>query len=166
MFINDIPSKIYFNINSFIGEYMEIKLSHEEMSNNFIMKQYYEERKNDLLKQIETHKDYNNLLQEQIITIINNHCIKNGISISNIVFSEEQDGYEQEDMENDENNDIRVMKVSIEFKCSYENLIKFIDDLKNDRVDIAITNMRIIKWDDSTISAATDLNFYSFSMNE
>lgn len=161
-----MPSKIYYNVNSFIDECKEVHFDYVKMSNNFGMKHYYEERKNELLKQIESKKINNNLLQEHVMTLINNHCKNNCISINNIVFSDEVDAYNEEDIEYDNNTAIRVMKVSIEFKCSYENLIMFIDDLKNDRIDIAVTNMRIIKWDENTISAATDLNFYSFNMTE
>lgn len=166
MLINDMPSKIYYNVNSFIDECKEVHFDYVKMSNNFGMKHYYDERKNELFKQIESKKNYNNLLQEQIMNLINNHCINNCISISNIVFSDEVDAYVQEDMEDDSNTAIKVMKVSIEFKSSYENLIMFIDDLKNDRVDIAVTNMRIIKWDEDTFLSSTDLNFYSFNMIE
>lgn len=163
LFVSDIPSKIHFNINNFFSEYKEIKLSYEKMTNNFIMKNNYEVRKGELLKQIELQNDNNNLFQEQVITLINANCLNNGIHISNIVFSDEQDAYSQEYIEH-ENASISIMRVSIEFKCSYENLIMFIDDLKNDRVNIAITNMRIINCNESTVSAAMDLNLYTLSM--
>jgi hypothetical protein len=145
---------------SFIHVYKEIESSYETMTENFMMKQYYEGRKKDLLIQFESINYNYNLLQEEILNIINNHCLSNNIIIENVAFIiNDEEVYNQD--EQDDNSPLRAMRVSIEFKCSYDNLLLFIDDLKNDAAEIAVLNMRIINWDNGTVNVVTDLNFYS-----
>lgn len=145
----------------YINEFKEIESSYEAMSENFRMKQYYEGRKKDLLIQFES-MNYDYLFQEEIITLINEHCLSNNIIMGSISFiNDDEGGYNQD--EYDENSPLRVMRVAIEFKCSYDNLLLFIDDLKNDTVEIAVVNMRVINCNDGIVNVAMDLNFYSIN---
>lgn len=132
------------------------------MTENFIMKQHYESKKKDLLIQLESINYNYNLLQEEILNIINNHCLSNNIIIENVAFIINDDEVIDQD-EFDDNNHLRVMSVAIEFKCNYDNLLLFIDDLKNDTVEIAVLNMRIVNWNNGIVNVVANLNFYSLN---
>jgi len=152
-------------MKNLMKEYKEINLTYEAMSSNLKMKNYYEDRKIQLLDQIKL-KNFNNvMLQEQIIDLINNHCIKNNISINNIFFSDKNAvDCAEEDIEQLDIKPFEIQRVTVEFKCSYENLLLFIDTIKNSNVDIAITNIRVINWGDDIIYVTSDLNFYFFNI--
>lgn len=160
LLINEIPNQLYLNMAGFIHEFKEIESSYETMSENFSMIQYYEGRKKDLLIKFESMNYNYNLFQEEIITLINEHCLGNNIIMGNIAFINDDERVYNHN-EHDENSPLKVMKVTIEFKCSYDNLLFFIDDLKNDTVEIAVVNMRVINWNNGVVNVVTDLNFYS-----
>ena len=160
--INDIPSRLYLSITDYFNEFKKIESSYKTMTENFMMKQFYEERIKELQIQFDSMNYNNNLLQEEIISIINNHCLCNNIIIDNVNFvNNDEVVYNEEELE--ESSPIEVMRVAIEFKCSYDNLLLFIDDLKSDTVELAVFNMRIINWNNDIVNVAMDLNFYSIN---
>ncbi len=165
--ISDMPEKIYLSVNNLIKEYKDIKSAYEAMSSNFKMKDQYEKRRTELLNEIKSPNYNTEIFQEDIISLINYNCIKNSISISNIVFPDIQSvGETGEDMElaGKEVTPFDIQRVTVDFKCSYKSLLLFIDAIKNENADIAIVNMRVVNWNGDIVYVTSDLNFYILNM--
>lgn len=56
---------------------------------------------------------------------------------------------------------VRKMSVNVSFESSYINLLKFIDDVQNNPIDISITNINTISSDGDIIQGIITLNFYA-----
>lgn len=166
-----IPEDIYLRVNKSIEEYRNVKSEFEAMSENFRMKGYYERKKKEMSAEIKNLGIKTQQNPEQVLSLISYHCENNGIEISRVSFDgmspDMADAAENEEPPNESEGADRgtgdVLRVAVEFNCGYENMLQFIDDIKNDGGDIAVTNMRVLRLDDDTVNAVTNLNFYSLN---
>ncbi|MGB4438579.1 MAG: hypothetical protein WBJ13_04990 [Sedimentibacter sp.] len=165
-----LPDGWYLKLNPIKDEHMKISVDYENISQNFEMENTYEKRKIELLNEIDNLNMETKILQEKIIYILYEYCLKNDIEINNITFSEimpasltndipdeNYDTYEQVDYETA----AVFICVSLEFTSSYEDMLNLVDDIKNDHMDIAVTNMRTVSLDGDVVYGVIDLNFYA-----
>jgi hypothetical protein len=160
LLVAKIPSRVYLIINNSVERFKETEYCYVTMIENFTMKTYYEERKNELVKQVNSLNYNYNLLQEEIISTINLHCLRNNIAIDNFAFMDNDDVGENL---GEDDSPLRVNRVSMEFKCSFDDLLRFIDDIKNDVVKVSVVRMRIINWKEDLVNVNIELNFYSLN---
>jgi len=157
---------LIFKLNPVKDEYSETSIKYESMSRNFIMKSEYEQKKEELLSEINNYNVETNILQEQVLSVVYEHCTGNNIEITNINFTEiipvslaeapsEEILHETPGV---------YMCVTIEFKSTYGDMLFFIDDIKNDDMDIALTNMRTIAWEGDVIYGVVDMKFYALTL--
>jgi len=155
------------------AEHMKISVDYENISRNLKMASTYEKRKLELLNEIDNLNMESKILQEKIISIIYEYCLKNNIEINNITFSEimpasltneiteeNNDTYEQSEYETA----AVFMCVSLELTSSYEDMLNLVDDIKNDHMDIAVTKMRTVSLEGDVVYGVIELNFYAIPM--
>jgi len=168
-----LPDEWYLKLNPIKDEHMKISVDYENISRNFKMENTYEKRKVELLNEIDNLNMETKLLQEKIISILYEYCLKDNIEINNITFSEIMPASLTNDS-SDENNDTYkqseyetasvFMCVSLELNSSYEEMLNLVDDIKNDHMDIAVTNMRTVSLNGDVVYGVIDLNFYAIPM--
>lgn len=55
---------------------------------------------------------------------------------------------------------VRSISANVTFTSSYENMIKLIDDIQNNPVDISITNISTVSTENNILQGTINLNFY------
>ncbi|GEM_PF-858920 len=150
--------------NSTIEKHIEISHAYDNMLQNFKTYDSLEKRKSSLLDEINRINMETGILQEEIISNLYGHCSENNIIITKINFSETVPVYfDNEENSNEDNKDKTAVtvRVTIEFKSNFDDMLELIDDIKNDDRDIAVTNMRLLSLDDNDVIGIMDLNFYA-----
>ena len=56
---------------------------------------------------------------------------------------------------------VRAMTVNFTFNCTYDNLLKLIDAIQNNKVDMSIININAISTDGDTVQGTIAMNFYA-----
>lgn len=56
---------------------------------------------------------------------------------------------------------VKSTTVDLTYNCNYENLLKFIDAIQTNPVDIAITNINTLYQEDNSLQGTMTLNFYT-----
>lgn len=157
---------LFFKLNPIKNEYSETSIKYESMSRNFIMKSEYEQRKEELLSEINNYNVETNILQEQVLAVVYGYCTENNIEITNINFTEIIPVSLSETLSEEILHETPgiYMCLTIEFKSTYCDMLFFIDDIKNDDMDIALTNMRTIAWEGDVIYGVVDMKFYALPL--
>lgn len=168
---NNVPAKAVGKLSSKQDEYLKIKIDYENMADNFKKKKYYEDSADKLLKEINALDVLTDIKQEQIIEILNENISNCNIEATSINFSEvipvrinnsnNAEVVQSEEILNENATQNAVMiSVQIEFKSSYDNMLKFVDELQNSSINIVIENMRIYM-DKDNVYGVMDLSFYA-----
>jgi hypothetical protein len=162
---------IYLKINRPIKDYKDVKAEFEAMSENFHMKNYYGKREKKMTDKVNNLDIKEELNSEQVLSLISNYCENNGIKINRVSF-EGMDEVIVDGTENAESTynfhdnilkDGELLPVTVEFNCSYENMLQFIDDIKNNTGNVALTKMCLLCFDDGTVNVVINMNFYSLN---
>lgn len=162
-----IPEDWLLKLNPAKGNYIKISQVYGNMLQNFKNYDYLEKKKSSLLDEISKINLETKILQEEIISNLYKHCLDNNIVITKINFSEvvpASFNNDEENLNEDNGEEAASVRVTIEFKSNYHNMLEFVDDIKNDDIDIAVTNMRVLSPDDSDIIGVMDLNFYAMPL--
>ncbi|MFA9423507.1 MAG: hypothetical protein ACERLG_08000 [Sedimentibacter sp.] len=171
---NNVPGNPVEKLISKQDEYLEIKIDYENMSDNFKNKKYYEDSVNKILKEINELNVLMGIKQEQIIEILNENISSCNIESTCINFSEvlpasfnnnnnndDNDVDQSGEIKNDDEEQTAVMiSVEIEFKSSYDNMLKFVDELQSGLIDIVIEHMDIYM-DKDNVYGVINLRFYA-----
>lgn len=165
--IGNIPENIYLKISQVIDEYKEVQSTYETMTINFKMKDYYEERKIQLVNEVKSLDYETQIYLEQIIDLISYQCVNNGIEIQNISFdnielfnSEDIEQLSKQGNNTEAKNSMSVLHATAEFNCGLDNILDLIDDLKIESRNIALSNIRVLRVDDKLVNVSADMNFY------
>jgi enoyl reductase-like protein len=150
------------------NEYEEIKRDYEEIHQNFINKNQYEEKEIQLLQEKNELNIPNTLNQEDIIRIIHECCLNCGITIYKYNFSEVLEVSEVSDDEANREKDefiisgLNMINVNLDFYSGYESLLNFIEALQNNGANMSITNL-YFTIDDNNHSVKMDIKFYALN---
>jgi len=90
------------------------------------------------------------LYPEYAMLFLNDLCESNGMKIKRIKFYQESDVAGGED----------GLASEIEFECTYERLLSFMDDIKNKGVNAAVGSVNVFELGDGRINAVIIVNFY------
>lgn len=90
------------------------------------------------------------LYPEDAILFLNDLCESNGMEIKKMRF------YHEVDTESD----VSVLMSEIELECTYELLLGFMDDIKNEGGNVAVDSVNVLELGGGKINAVTKLNFY------
>ena len=175
MLKNNVPAKAVGKLSSKQDEYLKIKNNYENMSDNFKKKKYYEDSVEKLLEEINDLNVLTDIKQEQIIEILNENISNCKIEATSINFSEvipvrvnNTNNYEAVKSEEATNENAAqnavMISVQIEFKSSYDNMLKFVDELKSSSINIVIDNMRVYM-DKDNVYGVMDLSIYAVPLD-
>ena len=174
MLKNNVPAKAVGKLSSKQDEYLKIKNNYENMSDNFKKKKYYEDRIEKLLEEINALNVLTDIRQEQIIDVLNANISNCNIEATRINFSEvipvcinnsNDESMQSEEATNENSAQNAVMiSVQIEFKSSYDNMLRFVDELKSSSINIVIENMRVYM-DNDNVYGFMDLRFYAVPLD-
>lgn len=168
LFITGIPSNVFLKLTS-SEEYNNIHTEYENMYQNLNMKSMYEENLIDLTKKINELNIDNEILQDQIISVLSNVSKKNNIELGNIKFSEGipvfPDTYKTEEAVQSQENSAISMKVTVDFDSDFDDMISFIDDIKNSDTEISLVDISILLLDSQKVHVMLNLMFYALPLN-
>ena len=135
------------------------------MSENFKTENIIISEKTEYLAKISKLSFSDELSQEKIIRILQDCTDKNNIQISNIKFSEESDSLMGSDIEIIETGSAACrcesLSVSVEFKSKFEDLLSFIDHMREYGKDICVAGIRVISWEEDMLYSVVDMKFYA-----
>ena len=162
-------SPLYYKLNPYQAELDNLKGEYAAMSENFAIGKSIITENEEYIKKIDELDFNSELSYEYIIAILNNCTAKNNIIISNIKFSESEDGFISEDIDvvesdSETENNLQILNVVVEFKLKFDELLSFIDDVKGYGNDICVTGIHVISWDEDRVFAVIDMKFYAVTM--
>ena len=168
LFITGIPGSVFLKLTS-SEEYNNIHTEYENMYQNLNMKSMYEENLIDLTEKINELNIDNEILQDQIISVLSNVSKKNNIELENIKFSEIiavfSDASKTEEAVQSQENSAKSMKVTVDFDSDFDNMISFIDDIKNSDTEISLVDISILLLDSQKVHVMLNLMFYALPLN-
>lgn len=165
-----IPTSFFYlplnyKLNPLQEELYYIMDKYAVMSENFETENNIIAKKTEYLAKINELSFNDELSQEKIISILNDCTGKNNIQISNIKFTEESNFYSGADAEITETGSTadrcEFLSVSVEFKLKFEDLLNFIDDMRDCGKDISITGIRVVSWEEDMLYSVVDMKFYA-----
>ncbi len=169
LFYYIMPDSWLLKLNPTKGRYIKTSQIYDNMIQNFKNSDYLEKEKDNLLNGIGKNNIETKILQEEIISNLYKHFLENNIAITKINFSEVVPVYLNNDEENvieDNKEEASSLHVTVEFKSDYHNMLEIVDDIKNDNMYIAVTNMRILSPDyNNDVIGVMDLNFYAMPLH-
>lgn len=166
-------------------DYNKICDVYSNMIQNIKMKELYEEKRRELLVEINSMNMLSDIKQENILEILYRHLSSCGVEIININFSEvtpleinsaDNEVLIESSAENqtvntisNSNSNLNINErlstlttlVDIEFRSSYEQVLTLIDELKENKNNMAITNIHLIKSDYNNIYGVMSVRFYA-----
>lgn len=164
--VKDNVSAAYSILSLTDDEYTKISLDYENMYENIKNKKIYEEKLREISNKSDNLNIMTSIRQEQIITVLNEYLSSCSIEVSSIDFSEfsnlnnvetEAEGVMTED-------EITVAGVSISFKASYKDMLKFIDEIQGGRSDAVISSVRVVMNDNEEVCGSIKLVFYALKI--
>lgn len=165
LFVLAIGVNLFSNVNSVFNEYRDTKNAYNSMTLNFQNNNYFEKRRNELLNDLDS-LDLNILMhQDEILSLINYHIVKNNIELNNISFgdinsnSAEIEQFYEVDSKTDKTN-ADVIYVTVEFKSSLEDMLSFMDDIRNESSFITIPSISVLNLDENLVKVSVCLDFY------
>ncbi|HCX62340.1 MAG TPA: hypothetical protein DHU59_07875 [Clostridiales bacterium] len=143
-------SEVHAGITKPTTRYRDVKEQFHNMHDNICAAEVYMS-KNAVLTD-EAAYDYDKICSypEEAMLFINDLCENNAIETNRIRFYHEDD---------DEGN-AEVLVSEIEFECTYECLLNFMDDVKNKGYNAAVSSVNVFELGDGRINAVVRLNFY------
>lgn len=174
LFVTGIPNK--FLIRLTVGEeYNNIHSEYENMYQNLNMKSVYEKTKIELLTKLNELNIDSEILQDNIINVLSNISEKNDIELGNMKFSETMPVYTdnskgQEESENlttmasQQGSTAVCMKVTLDFDCDFNDMLLFIDDIKNNETEISVIDISILMIDVNKVHVMLNLMFYALPL--
>lgn len=210
-----IPAADMFNMEELRAEYNLKSSEYNNMSQNILLKNKYEEDVNALSEEINNLNVISDLQQHQVIVLLNSYLVNNNIDANSINFTDaavvpvntsaaqavtaekssletmmsdidnfsasgEREKEKQSSSAGDEAAGagseseqsseqaaeqqsaltVRSITVNVSFESTYNDMIKFIDAIQNNPVDISITNISIVAPPGDIIQGTMTLNFY------
>jgi len=159
-------------------DYIKTKEIYVNMSRNINMVNYYEDKKNKLQSEITEISVPTDIKQVNMIKILYKNLYSCGIDIISLNFSEplltlfdistNEMLLESPIDDNEKNNNqlsLLTMIVNVEFKSNYENILNLIDELQDNKNNISITNIHIIKSDFDKVQGIMDISFYAIPLS-
>ena len=135
--------------------YGNIYHEYEKMNTDIKMKDMYEENKNNLLNKVNKLNINTEILHDEIITVLNTISRKNNIELNTIKFSElmpclsDKAGI--------------CMKVTAEFDSELNEMLSFVEDVKNSRLMISVEDISALTIENG-IHASVNLIVYALPM--
>ncbi len=149
-------------------EYTKISLDYENMYENIKNKKIYEGKLRDISNKTANLNIMTNIKQEQIIKVLNEFLSSCSIEASSFDFSEfsNLNNVETEDSEETSEDKIDSAAVSISFKASYNNMLKFIDEIQRGKTSAAISSVKVVMNDNEKVYGTIEIVFYALKMDE
>ncbi len=145
---------VYAGITGTVEKYRDTKEQFHSIQNNIKAADMHMS-KNVSLQDNKSIWDEICIYPEDAMIFFNDLCESNGMEIKRIRFYQEPevaggaDGFTSE----------------IEFECIYENLLNFMDDIKNKGVNAAVVSINVLELGDGRINAVISVSFYSLNYN-
>ena len=125
-------------VNAIKDEYDQMSVNYKNMNQSINMSKYYKDRERELLNEKYNLNMLTYIKQEEILKILHGHLSSCNIRVTKFNFSEGlpvllNDPTDETVAETDENIYPSILKISvnIEFNSSYEDMIRFIDELNS-----------------------------------
>lgn len=161
LLLSTLDTVTWHKLNPITEEYSSTIDIYENMSNNIKMKDAILSKNKELKNEISNLNFDADVLQEDIMSLLYIHSKKNNLEINKIIFSEASSVI-------DENNDVSIIdtnitfiQANVNFKCSFANMLKFIEDIKGGNKYVSITNLYLLSWNEEVLDGTIDLCFYS-----
>ncbi len=169
LFLNLTTKDWYTNINPILAEYNRLKGIYENMSLNLKMKDSLLKKNNELKIEISKLKLDTDILQEEIMSMLYILSKKNNIEIEKITFSEAASmtnlNVEEEITDVNTIDTVVFIQVNMNFKCNFNDLLKFIDNIKDEKRYVAISYLLLLSWNEKVVYGVVDFYFYTIPMN-
>lgn len=170
LFITDLPISIFSKLSA-VEEYNNIHSEYENMYQNLNMESTFEKNQNILMKKINELNIETEILQDEIIKVLSHISKKNNIELDNIKFSEIMtvfsDDFKSEELESHEGQDYAAicMKVSVDFNCDFNDMLSFVDDIKDIEMEIAVLDISILLIDNGNVHVISNFMFYALPLH-
>lgn len=149
-------------------EHTNIIADYENMCENIKNKKMYEERLRDICDEANNINIISNIRQEQILTTLNEYLSSCSIEASSIDFLEYSNLNNMDAKISKENEKDRIVSaaVTISFTASYNNMLKFVDEIQRGRTTVAISSVRVVMNDNDEVFGTVELVFYALKIDE
>lgn len=149
-------------------EHTKIIADYENMCENIKNKKMYEERLKDISDEANNINIISNIRQEQILTALNEYLSSCSIEASSIDFLEYSYLNNMDAKISKENEKDRIVSaaVTISFTASYNNMLKFVDEIQGGRTTVAISSVRVVMNDNDEVFGTIKLVFYALKIDE
>lgn len=147
-----IFGKVYAGITMPVNKYRNIREQFELMSSNIVMAEEYIAERERIVAEVNYVYCKAYFYPEDTILFLNCLCEDNNVEIRRIKFSREEDDV-----------DSSVLTAEAELFCTYECLLKFMDDIENDDSNAAISSINIMELENGKISAVLRLSLCSLN---
>lgn len=149
-------------------EHTKIIADYENMCENIKNKKMYEERLKDISDEANNINIISNIRQEQILTTLNEYLSSCSIEASSIDFLEYSNLNNMDAKISKENEKDRIVSaaVTISFTASYNNMLKFVDEIQGGRTTVAISSVRVVMNDNDEVFGTIKLVFYALKIDE
>ena len=171
LFAAGIPNNLLLKLTA-AEEYNNIHSEYENMYQNLNMKSIYEENQIYLLNKINELNIDTEILQDKIINGLSKLSRKNNIQLGNIKFSEpmpiseDNSKYSKEEwFESLQENSAICMKVNVDFDSDFDDMLIFIDNIKNSSTEISVIDINILMSDNQKTHTVLNLMFYALPIN-
>lgn len=154
LFITGVPESLIYKVSA-AEKYNDIHEEYEDMYQNINMKNAYEGKQSHLNKKVNEINLDKEILQENIINTLWNIAKNNDILLESIVFGEIVPAFKEGE------NNSKCMNVKVNFSCDYNNMLSFIDAVKNFRTDISFFSISILTVSDNLVNVTAELIFYA-----
>lgn len=138
------------------GEYKNIYSQYENMNQDINMKSIYEEKQNILIKKVNELNIDTEILQDEIINELGNISRKNNIELNSVKFSEV--------MPIISDNTGLYMKVTVDFDSDFNDMLNFVDDVKNSEMITSVTDISVLMIENNKVHILLNLMFYALPM--
>ncbi|HBV68390.1 MAG TPA: hypothetical protein DEF04_09535 [Clostridiales bacterium] len=145
-----ILTEIYASITGTMDKYRDIKEQFHHMHDNIRAADMYMSKNVSLPDNVYIWDEIC-LYTEDAMLFLNDLCESNGMEIKKIRFYQESDVAGGAD----------VLTSEIEFECTYECLLSFMDDIKKEGVNAAVGSVNVLELGSGRINAVTRVSFYS-----
>ncbi len=149
-----ILTEIYTSITGTMDKYRDIKEQFNHMHDNIRAADVYMSKNVSLPDNVYIWDEIC-LYPEDAMLFLNDLCESNGMEIKRIRFYQEPDVAGVADS----------LTSEIEFECTYECLLGFMDDIKNKGVNAAVGSVNAFELRGGRINAVIIVNFYSLNYN-
>lgn len=149
-------------------EHTKIIADYENMCENIKNKKMYEERLKDISDEANNINIISNIRQEQILTALNEYLSSCSIEASSIDFLEYSNLNNMDAKISKENEKDRIVSaaVTVSFTASYNNMLKFVDEIQGGMTTVAISSVTVVMNDNDEVFGTVELVFYALKIDE